>query len=273
MRMQLINTVGILTGASRGLGVRIAEALASKGASLALAARSAEALEETANKVRAKGGRAITVPTDVSDRAALELLVKRTNDELGPIDLLVNNAGVECVGYFEQLDADHIAATVATNLEAPIMLTRLVAPQMIERRRGHIVNISSAAGKAARPYGVVYSATKHGVVGFSWSLRAELAPHNVGVSVICPGYVTGEGMFAKRETYAGRPPGNIGVVQSSDVADAVVSAIEKNKAEAVIAPALVKIADVFHALSPDFAMGVARRSGAYKYLRKEATGD
>ncbi len=262
----------MLTGASRGIGVRVAEALARKGARLALAARSKDLLEETAERVRASGGDAITVPTDVTSRADLEQLVARTQEELGPPDVLINNAGIECVGHFAELDLDDIESTVATNLIGPITLARLVVPIMVARGRGHICNIASAAGKAARPYGVVYSGTKHGLVGFSWGLRAELAPRGVEVSVVCPGYVTGEGMFAEREGHAGRPPRNLGLCTPQRVAEEVVKSIEKNRAEVVIAPAFVKIADVVHALSPDLAIAVARRTGAYSYLRREATG-
>jgi short-subunit dehydrogenase len=271
--VDLNRAVTILTGASRGIGARVAEALAGKGARLALAARSKDALEQTAERVRALGGEAITVPTDVTSNAELEQLVARTQEELGPPDVLINNAGIECVGYFEKLDPHQIDATIATNLTAPIALARLVAPIMIDQGRGHICNIASAAGKAARPYGVVYSGTKHGLVGFSWGLRAELAPRGVEVSVVCPGYVTGEGMFAEREGHAGKPPRNLGMSTPQRVADEVIASIEKNRAEVVIAPALVRVSDVFHAISPDFAIGVARRTGLYAYLRREATGD
>ena len=132
--MELRGRIGILTGASRGLGVRMAEALADQGCSLALAARSAEGLEETVRKVKARGVDAIAVPTDVTAQSDLEALVKRTESELGPLDLLVNNAGVECVGYFERLDFDLIETTIATNLKSVITLTRLVVPGMLGPR-------------------------------------------------------------------------------------------------------------------------------------------
>src|SRR5688572_20642916 len=114
--MELRGTVGILTGASRGIGVYLAEALAQKGVDLALAARSAEDLETTAKSVRDLGVRVIAVPTDVTDRAALENLVSRTRDELGPVDILVNNAGIEHYDYFEEADLDRIESIIKTNL-------------------------------------------------------------------------------------------------------------------------------------------------------------
>lgn len=268
--MELAGAVGILTGASRGIGVYLAEELARKGVHLALAARSADDLERTAEKVRAWGVRAIAVPTDVSARADLENLLQRTSDELGDGDLLVNNAGVEMTGHFEDLDMDRIATTVETNLTAVMMLTRIVAPGMVARGRGHICNIASAAGKAARPYGSVYSATKHALVGFSWSLRAELQPRGVEVSVVCPGYVSDAGMFATREAHAGKPPPALKTCTPEEVARATIENIERNRAEVVVGPVLMKAADVFHALSPDLAIWVGRRGGLYDYLEREA---
>ena len=144
---------------------------------------------------------------------------------------------------------------------------------MIERKRGHIVNISSVAGKTARPFGVGYAATKHGLVGFSWSLRAELYEHGIGVSVVCPGYVTGEGMFAEREGEAGPPPRTLKACTPEDVAKATMMAIEKNKADVVVGPPMLRIADVMTRRSVDFVMSIGRLSGSYAYARKEATGE
>jgi short-subunit dehydrogenase len=144
---------------------------------------------------------------------------------------------------------------------------------MIERRRGHISNIASAAGKAARPYGCVYAGSKHGLVGFSWGLRAEMEPYGVEVSVVCPGYVTGEGMFAAREAQAGKIPAAMKVVTPEKVAAEVVKSIERNRAEVVVGPPLMKSADVFHALSPELAIWFGRRTGLYKFLKREATGE
>lgn len=273
--MELNGKVGILTGASRGIGVVLADHLARKGVDLVLAARSKDDLEQTAERVRALGRKALPVATDVSDVAQLQALVDAADTEFGRIDLLVNNAGIELAGHSEQLDLDGIEASVHTNLTSVIQLTRLVIPKMIAWREGHVCNIASVAGKVARPFATVYSATKHGVVGFSWSLRAELAPLGVEVSVVCPGYVSGAGMFADRRTRLGveAPPRTLAEVPVERVADETVTAIERNRAETIVGPFMMKIADVAHAISPDFAMGVARRSGSYEYVRREATGE
>lgn len=273
--MELRNSVAILTGASRGIGTFLADALARKGVNLALAARSKDDLEAVAEKVRARGVKVIAVPTDVSNPAELEDLVARTRDELGPIDLLVNNAGIEIPGYSERLGIGDIERGVTVNLTAPIQLTRLVLPEMVERRHGHICNIASVAGKVARPYATVYAATKHGLVGFSWSLRAEMEEHGVEVTVVCPGYVKDAGMFADRTKELGvaYPTGALKAVTPQKVAEETITSIEKNRADFVVGPVMLKIADVAHAISPDFAIGTARRTGSHRYVKKEATGD
>ena len=273
--MQLRNSVAILTGASRGIGAVLADSLARKGVNLALAARSKDDLEQVAERCRAFGVKVIAVPIDVSNRSELENLVNATREQLGPIDLVVNNAGLEIAGYSHELDPDHIDEVVQVNLTSVMQLTRLVIPEMIERKHGHVCNIASVAGKVARPYAVVYAATKHGVVGFSWSLRAELAEHGVEVSVVCPGYVDDVGMFADRTAAlgVGKPPSALKAVSAAEVAAEMILSIEKNRAEAIVGPLLMKIADVAHAISPDFAMNAARRSGSYRFVKKEATGD
>jgi short-subunit dehydrogenase len=163
--VELNNKVCILTGASRGLGVRFAEDLARKGVHVALAARSEGELKETEELVRRFGVRTIAVPTDVGRLEDLKTLVDRTTTELGPPDLLINNAGVERYAHFHEVDVDVIERTLRVNVWAPEVLTRLVLPGMVERRSGHIVNIASVAGKTAVPYNAIYSSSKHALVG------------------------------------------------------------------------------------------------------------
>ena len=266
--MELEGAVGILTGASRGLGVHLADHLAACGVDLALAARSADELESTAARVTAKGVRALALPTDVTDGAQLAALVEKASTELGPVDLLVNNAGVEQIGYFHTMEPAAIERVIAVNLTAAEVLTRMVLPGMIERKRGHVVNVSSAAGKTAMPYNTVYSSTKHALVGFSWSLREEVKPHGIGVSVVCPTFVS-TGMF--QAWGAGkRPPGLAGVVGGDRVADATIAAIREDRAEVIVAPPLARMVDVFHAISPELTTEAARRSGLYAFLEAEA---
>ena len=270
--MELRGSIGILTGASRGLGVYIAEALTRKGVSLALAARSEDELKETQARIERLGGRAISVSTDVGKMRDLQTLVERTESELGPIDLVVNNAGIEKYSHYQDLDPEVIEKTLRINLWAPEVLTRLTIPGMIERRRGHIVNVASVAGKTAVPYNSIYSSSKHGLVGFSWSLREEVKSYGVGVSVVCPGFVADSGMF-HHWSQGKKPPSVSQSVKPEKVADAVVHAVEADKAEIIVAKGLAKIVDVFHAVSPPFTTAIARKSGAYTFLRKAIRSD
>jgi short-subunit dehydrogenase len=273
--MKLEGTVGIVTGASRGIGAVLAEHLARKGVDLVLAARSKDDLEQTAEIVRARGVRAIAVPTDIGDPGQLQALVDAASTEFGRVDLLVNNAGLECAGYSERIDLDQIERTIHTNLTSLICLTRLVIPQMIERGSGHVCNIASVAGKVARPYSTVYAASKHGVVGYSWSLRAELERHGVEVSVVCPGYVSEVGMFADRmeKLDVPPPPRGLDAVSPTRVAEETIETIEGNRPETIVGPLMMRIADIAFAISPQFGINAARRSGSYAYVKEEATGD
>jgi short-subunit dehydrogenase len=266
--MRLSGAVGIITGASGGINGRLAERLAERGVKLALAARSAGELEKRATLIRSLGGEAIAIPTDVTDTVALNALIERTTTELGPISLLVNGAGIERVIEFQHINPEDITSIIATNIVAIEMLTRLVVPGMVERGKGHIVNLSSAAAKTAYPFNTVNASTKHAVVGFSWSLREELGPLGVGVSVVCPGFVTDVGLSARWS--AGKPPMIAGTVSPDKVASATIRVIERNRAEVIVSPGLGKAVDVFHAISPALSTWVARRGGLYRYLEREA---
>jgi short-subunit dehydrogenase len=265
--MDVSGKVVVITGASRGIGADLARGFAERGARLALCARSAEQLEEVAERVRSMGSEALVVPTDVEDPASLRAMVDRVTSEAGRIDVLVNNAGVDKVWDFRDIAVEDIEWIVRVNLTGLIVATRLVVPQMVERREGHVVNMSSGAGLAPVPYASIYSATKHGVVGFSRSLRIELAQHGVGVSVVCPGFVMGDGMFAQHGL---TPPRSAGKVEVPEVTAAVLEAVRRNKPEVVPAPVTNRLADVMVAVAPRaFAVGM-RRTGVVDFYRRWA---
>ncbi|MBI1723750.1 MAG: SDR family NAD(P)-dependent oxidoreductase [Gemmatimonadetes bacterium] len=229
--LDLHNANALLTGASRGIGTHIARALARAGANVALVARTAPALEAVAASLAPLGVRALALPADLDSPAELERLVARATAELGPLDVLVNNAGIENEGAFLSLDAATIERTVRTNVVAPMLLTRLVLPGMRERGRGHVVNIASLAGKKAPPYDAVYGGTKAAVIEWTRALRVELAGSGVSLSAVCPGYVTGEGMFAR---FGLRPPALVGSCTPEQVAAAVVRAIRRDVPEIIV---------------------------------------
>src|SRR5687767_13695092 len=146
-RMELAGKNAIVTGASRGLGTYIVQHLVNKGVNVALAARSAEELDEVARGMSTGTVRAVAIPTDVSRNEDLEILVEKATAELGPIDILVNNAGIEHYVDFPSAEPELIEKIMRVNYLAPAYLTRLVLPSMIDRRQGHVVNIASVAGK------------------------------------------------------------------------------------------------------------------------------
>jgi short-subunit dehydrogenase len=257
----------LLTGGSRGLGPYIARALLARGARVTLAARSERDLERVRDSL--DPGRVAVVTGDVTNEDDRTTMVAAAEAAFGPPDVLVNNAGIESVLPFPRYAEDDINALVTVNLDAPIQLCRLVVPGMLERRRGHIVNVASLAGKAAVPYNTVYSATKHGLVGFTYSLRAELHGTGVSVSVICPGYVTEAGMFADR-AHTEVPRGSGAWTTPGKVAAAVIRAIERDLADVVVAGALGRIADISVAMAPRLTEAIARRTGAYRIQRREA---
>jgi short-subunit dehydrogenase len=264
--MQLASTSGILTGASRGIGVYLAESLAAKGVNLALAARSADDLESTAKRLERFGTKVVCIPTDVTSRSDLENLVDRATSDLGPVDLLINNAGVERYAPFHEYDFDSIEQIMKTNVISAQWLTRMVLPGMVERGKGHVVNIASMAGKLAVPYNSVYSASKHALIGFSWSLYQELRDKGVGVSVVCPGFVAEAGMYSDWSK-GKQPPGLAKPVSPQEVADKTIEAIEKNQPEALVAPLIMRMSKVM----PYSVTGaLSRKSGAYDFLEKTA---
>ena len=165
--MDLAGARIVVTGASRGIGAQLATALASRGARVVLVARSRDAIARRAEEL---GGEAF--PADLGDAATIEPLVRAIEAD-GPIDVLVNNAGVDLTGPFTELDPERIRALLAVNLVAPMLLCRQVLPAMIGRGRGHIMNVSSLAGTNALPGLAPYSASKAGLSHFTAGLRAE----------------------------------------------------------------------------------------------------
>ena len=181
--------VAIVTGASRGIGRASAIALVRKGVSVALAARSREALAAVEQEIRKLGGRALSIPTDVSDEAAVAATVERAARELGPIDLLVNNAGTLERASVTETDAAAWDRVLDVNLKGAFLCTRAVLPSMIERGRGRIVNVSSISGKLGTPLLTAYCASKWGLLGFSLATAEELKPKGIQVFSVCPGSV------------------------------------------------------------------------------------
>lgn len=212
--MGLSGSVALVTGGSRGIGRAIAQRLAGLGAAVAICGRDRRALEESASEIEKLGVRAYWQMADVTRAAEIADLVAQTEASLGAITILVNNAGMGLFGpAHEKTEADW-DRVLDTNLKSVFLVSRAVAPSMIRRSSGDIINISSLAGKNTFAGGGIYCASKWGLMGLSGCMAEDLREHGVRVSVICPGSVATE--FSSR----GHKDGSK-VLQPEDVAHAV----------------------------------------------------
>src|SRR5277367_2939046 len=186
----LSNQVAVVTGAARGIGEAIALRLAGMGAAVLLTARDQPRLAEVKAEIEQRGGKAFVLPCDLTDERAVAALGERVQKEHGRCDILVNNAGIGVLRKpLIELPVEEWDKMMHTNLRGPYLMIRSLAPLMISANSGHIINISSLAGKNALPDGTAYSASKWGLNGLTYSVAEELRQYNVRVSVIAPGSV------------------------------------------------------------------------------------
>jgi 3-oxoacyl-[acyl-carrier protein] reductase len=189
----LAGQVAVITGAGRGIGAAIAAKLACLGATIVLCGCTRGPLDSTAGAISKAGGRAEVLECDVTDLHSVEAVAAHVAETLGRLDILVNNAGVGGFGGpLHQLPPESWDQLLNTNLRGVYYCIRAFAPMMIRARAGHIINISSLAGKNALPNGAAYAASKWGLNGLSYSVAEELRTHNIRVSVVCPGSVDTE---------------------------------------------------------------------------------
>ena len=210
--------VALVTGGSRGIGLAIAARLGRMGARIAICARSAESLERAAEGLRRDAVETLAMAADVTRSAEVTALVERTRKSLGPVDILVNNAGVGIFGPVQALRESDWDAVLDTNLKAVFLVSKEVAPEMIRRRTGQIINISSLAGKNAFANGSIYCASKWGLLGLTYCMAEDLRTYGIRVSAVCPGTVATE--FSP---HAGKDPSKM--LQPDDVAHAVAALV------------------------------------------------
>lgn len=238
----LENTVALVTGASSGIGEAAARTLAAHGAAVALVARRADRLENLGAEIADSGGTALPVEADVSEREQAEAAVARTVEELGRLDVLVNNAGVMLLGPIVEAPAEEWERMVEVNLLGLMYTARAALPHLLAaaeqdpRRVADMVNISSVAGRIARKGSGVYNATKFGVGAFSEGLRQEVARRHVRVSLVEPGAVATELQSHNRPEIREQIENrfeDMDILQAEDIADAIAYVVTRPRHVAV----------------------------------------
>ncbi len=238
----LENTVALVTGASSGIGQAAARALAARGAKVALVARRADRLEQLGGEVADSGGTALPIEADVSDREQASAAVGRAVDELGRLDVLVNNAGVMLLGPVVDAPVEEWEQMVEVNLLGLLYTAHAALPHLLKaagdepRRVADLVNISSVAGRMARNGSGVYNATKHGVGAFSESLRQEVTGRHLRVSLVEPGAVATELQSHNRPEVRDQIEKrfvDMEILQSEDIADAIAYVVTRPRHVAV----------------------------------------
>jgi 3-oxoacyl-[acyl-carrier protein] reductase len=221
--MDLKGRVVLVTGAGRGIGRAIALAFAREGAKLALVGRTKKALTDVQKELKGNGASSAVLPGDVSDEGVVSRVVAAAEQQLGPVDVLVNNAGIFATALVEKMDALVFDRVVAVNLRGPFLMSRAVLPGMKARRRGHVVNVASTAGRRGFAGGGAYCASKFGLVGLSEAMMYEARTSDVRVSTVFPSTVATDLMrksgMAFDETKA---------IQPEDVAEGVVALVTLN---------------------------------------------
>lgn len=231
MQKRLLGRVALVTGASSGIGEATAMALAEAGARVAVAARRRERLDALAARLAGLGAEPLVLPADLQSTAEAQRIVRETEAHYGRLDILVNNAGVMYLEPVAEADLGRWERMLQLNLMSLIAATQAALPGMRGRRDGHVVNISSTAGRVANPNAAAYAATKFGVGAFSESLRREVYQHNIRVSVIEPGVVETElrdhiGHESTRESLNAWA-GSMRQLQAEDVAEAIVFCVTR----------------------------------------------
>jgi short-subunit dehydrogenase len=247
----------LVTGASSGIGRALALRLAREGARVALVARRAPELEALAAVIRGKGGEAIPIPGDVSDRSAAERIAGEALHGLGRVDMLFNNAGYGGHHPFLEWDLDDLERMMRVNYLGSVYLTRLLLPGMVERRAGWVVFVASVAGRIGTPGESAYAATKFAVVGLAEALSIEVEDAGVHVLTVCPGVVRTP--FFDPDGLARLPPvARRGIVEPDALVDAVFDALARGRHE-VTFPRSLALGYVVKAVAPEFMRRQVKR--------------
>lgn len=262
----LFSPVILITGASSGIGEATARLFGKEGYRVVLAARRREQLEALAGEIQSIGAEALVIPTDITQLAQIQNLVSLSLDHFGQIDILLNNAGLGRLSWLEKLDPQKdVDFQIRVNLTGLIQTTQAVLPHMIERQRGHIINMGSIAGLIATPTYSVYAGTKYGLRGFTEALRREVGIHGIEVTGIYPGGVATEfGQKAGIQRKTGISTPRFLKLTADDVAMSVLRVVKKPR-RAVIIPGLMRPTIWLSVIFPGLLDWVIER----KFTRRE----
>jgi short-subunit dehydrogenase len=260
----------IVTGASRGIGPYIADALGREGANVALVARSKPELDANARRISESGAQAVAFAADITSAVQRRELIAAVERTLGPVDVLVNNAGGDLQREFHNVTEDEIHDVLELNLTSAVMLTRLVLPAMLERGRGHIVNVSSMAGRVGFPYTEAYAAAKDGLIAFTRVLRADYRTRGVSGSTLVLGAVGEAGVGARTAEEVGLKLPPVGLVKPAKIARLAVRAIRHDKTELAVLPGPGKLLRGLMDRFPGLGPAMNRATGTAKTMRTVA---
>ena len=230
----LTDKIVLITGASAGIGHATAVAFAREGATVVLAARSEDRLQQVSDEIEQYGRPALVLPVDVADRDGVFTMMARIMDSFGRIDILVNNAGIGLVSPVVDMAPADLQRVIDVNLFGMIWCTQAALPHMIQQKTGQIINVSSIVGKRALPYMSAYCASKFAMQAFSESLRVEATPHNISVTVICPPRVQTEFDTTPMMQHQISQRVNLRGITSESVASVIIRAARRRRSEVII---------------------------------------
>ncbi len=256
----------LITGVSRGIGQYIARTLSDEGASIIGISRNEENLKVIEKQIIEDGGNALMFPFDLNKSHRLKQLLQKLNDNnVDEVDILVNNAGIEKYSTYVDNNYDSIQSIINVNLLAPMELTRMILPKMLEKGSGNIVNIASLAGRNGVAYKSVYSASKAGLIKWGDGLRQELHGTGVSVSTIMPGYIDEVGMFFD----GGFPaPKLLGTSPPQKIADAVLKSIKTGRGETIVNNGPIKPLLALNVFAPEFGNYIVKKFGVVELSKK-----
>jgi short-subunit dehydrogenase len=262
--MKWSGSVALISGASSGIGAELARQAVARGARVGLLARSTKDLEELQATL---GANAVVATADVTSSASLEAAVAHVTETLGPVDIVVNNAGIGHYGTFLDTDVEDFERMVQTNYLGAVRLLKATLPAMVARRRGHVVSVGSISGRIGSPFEPAYSASKFALTGLTEALSVELSPFGIGVSLVNPGPVQTPFFATRGHEYERQRPKP---VPASRVAAAIVKAVEQDRSEVYVSPLLRQAVVSKTLVPPLFQWGTAKAFASE--LAEEAAG-